>query len=237
MSLNSGSLLSVAETEELKQPAPQLEDAPDVAPPMTVIPENTVSPEFLTPVSEISGAAPSEAAASTTSDYDTPTTEIAVVLDDSLNGDTVDGTPLTLTEEVQVEQVENILIIDETHKDSSIIVQDSPPEDETTQVPNKGESSETTTNPKVRYPMNSCFSCCNLWKIFFYILFFLVYAQQPEEDPVTLEPITVPYLNPLVLRKELENILHAEGDVCLTRPCFVDEHPIIFWNMVCVCFI
>lgn len=56
---------------------------------------------------------------------------------------------------------------------------------------------------------------------------------QTEEDPVTLEPITVPYLNPLVLRKELENILHAEGDLCLTRPCFVDEHPIIYWNMVC----
>jgi hypothetical protein len=47
-----------------------------------------------------------------------------------------------------------------------------------------------------------------------------------------LEPITVPYLNPLVLRKEFENILHNEGDSCLTQPRFVDEHPIIFWNMV-----
>ncbi|XP_034241706.1 DENN domain-containing protein Crag isoform X3 [Thrips palmi] len=202
MSLNSGSLLSVAETEELKQPAPQLEDAQDVAPSMTVIPENTVSPEFLTPVSEISGAAPSEAAASTTSDYDTPTTEVAVVPEDSLNEDLVEGTTATLTNQEPVEPIENNSPIDEAHKDSNIIVQDSTPEEGTTQGPSKGDASETTVNPK------------------------------PEEEPVTLEPITVPYLNPLVLRKELENILHAEGDVCLTRPCFVDEHPIIFWNMV-----
>ena len=49
-----------------------------------------------------------------------------------------------------------------------------------------------------------------------------------------LEPITVPYLNPLVLRKEFENILHNEGDTCLTQSRFVDEHPIIYWNMVWV---
>ncbi|XP_069704600.1 DENN domain-containing protein Crag [Periplaneta americana] len=55
-----------------------------------------------------------------------------------------------------------------------------------------------------------------------------------EQAPVELEPITVPYLNPLVLRKEFENILHNEGDACLTQPCFVDEHPIIYWNMVWV---
>ncbi|KDR07911.1 C-myc promoter-binding protein [Zootermopsis nevadensis] len=50
--------------------------------------------------------------------------------------------------------------------------------------------------------------------------------------PMDMEPITVPYLNPLVLRKEFENILHTDGDICLTQPRFVDEHPIIFWNMV-----
>lgn len=55
-----------------------------------------------------------------------------------------------------------------------------------------------------------------------------------EEEPVACEPITVPYLNPLVLRKELESILYAEGDSCLTEPKFVDEHPIIYWNMVWV---
>ncbi|XP_065199879.1 C-myc promoter-binding protein isoform X2 [Planococcus citri] len=50
----------------------------------------------------------------------------------------------------------------------------------------------------------------------------------------TLEPIVVPYLNPLVLRKELESILNTEGDTSLTRSSFVDEHPIIYWNMVWV---
>lgn len=53
-----------------------------------------------------------------------------------------------------------------------------------------------------------------------------------DMEPTAAEPITVPYLNPLVLRKELESILYAEGDVCLTQSKFVDEHPIIYWNMV-----
>lgn len=51
-------------------------------------------------------------------------------------------------------------------------------------------------------------------------------------EPFIIEPITVPYLNPLVLRKELENILQHEGDPSLTKPSFVDQHPIIYWNMV-----
>lgn len=46
------------------------------------------------------------------------------------------------------------------------------------------------------------------------------------------EPFSVPYLNPLVLRKELENILAREGDFCLTQANFVSEHPIIYWNLV-----
>lgn len=44
--------------------------------------------------------------------------------------------------------------------------------------------------------------------------------------------LSVPYLNPLVLRKELENILSQEGDVSLSSPSFIDEHPIIYWNLV-----
>lgn len=48
------------------------------------------------------------------------------------------------------------------------------------------------------------------------------------------DTITVPYLNPLVLRKELESILVAEGDISLTHFKFVDEHPIIYWNLVSV---
>lgn len=47
-----------------------------------------------------------------------------------------------------------------------------------------------------------------------------------------VEPIEVPYLSPLVLRKELENVIDREGDLCLVEASFVDEHPILFWNLV-----
>lgn len=46
------------------------------------------------------------------------------------------------------------------------------------------------------------------------------------------DPFSVPYLNPLVLRKELENILTREGDLSLAESKFVEEHPIIYWNLV-----
>lgn len=48
-----------------------------------------------------------------------------------------------------------------------------------------------------------------------------------------IEPITVPYLSPLVLRKEVENVLEHEGDNSMTKSEFVDQHPIIYWNLVC----
>lgn len=47
-----------------------------------------------------------------------------------------------------------------------------------------------------------------------------------------LEPITVPYLNPLVLRKELESVLSQEGDACLIKHKFIEEHPIVYWNLI-----
>ncbi|KFM69759.1 C-myc promoter-binding protein, partial [Stegodyphus mimosarum] len=47
-----------------------------------------------------------------------------------------------------------------------------------------------------------------------------------------IEPVTVPYLSPLVLRKEVENVLEHEGDNCMTKPEFVDQHPIIYWNLI-----
>lgn len=50
----------------------------------------------------------------------------------------------------------------------------------------------------------------------------------------TCDPFSVPYLNPLVLRKELENVLTQEGDLCLSDAKFVDEHPIIYWNLIWV---
>ncbi|KAJ6662861.1 hypothetical protein lerEdw1_011065 [Lerista edwardsae] len=46
------------------------------------------------------------------------------------------------------------------------------------------------------------------------------------------EPITVPYLSPLVVWKELESLLENEGDHAITVADFVDHHPIVFWNLV-----
>lgn len=46
------------------------------------------------------------------------------------------------------------------------------------------------------------------------------------------EPISVPYLSPLVLRKNLETIIESEGNSTLSRDTFLDEHPILFWNLV-----
>ncbi|GLV31716.1 Calmodulin-binding protein related to a Rab3 GDP/GTP exchange protein [Carabus blaptoides fortunei] len=53
-----------------------------------------------------------------------------------------------------------------------------------------------------------------------------------QPDCSLSDPFSVPYLNPLVLRKELENILAREGDLCLSDSNFVDDHPIIYWNLV-----
>lgn len=47
-----------------------------------------------------------------------------------------------------------------------------------------------------------------------------------------IEPVTVPYLCPLVLRKEIEYVLDHEGDLCLVNSNFLDHHPIIFWNLI-----
>ncbi|XP_063539999.1 DENN domain-containing protein Crag [Cydia strobilella] len=46
------------------------------------------------------------------------------------------------------------------------------------------------------------------------------------------ETVSVPYLNPLVLRKEFESILGREGDSCLLEREFVESHPIVYWNLV-----
>ncbi|GAB6018992.1 hypothetical protein CHUAL_000627 [Chamberlinius hualienensis] len=51
----------------------------------------------------------------------------------------------------------------------------------------------------------------------------------------SLDPIVLPYLSPIVLRKELESVLDDEGDGCLTRSEFVDRHPIIYWNLIWYC--
>lgn len=46
------------------------------------------------------------------------------------------------------------------------------------------------------------------------------------------KPFSVPYLNPLVLRKELESLVGREGDACLADLKFPLEHPIVYWNLV-----
>lgn len=53
-------------------------------------------------------------------------------------------------------------------------------------------------------------------------------SRAPEEREI----ITVPYLNPLVLRKELENMFENDGITTLQFPEVVQEKSIIFWNLV-----
>lgn len=63
----------------------------------------------------------------------------------------------------------------------------------------------------------------------------LTLSPESKEDlskSSVVEPIEVPYLSPLVLRKELENVIDREGDLCLVEASFVDEHPILFWNLI-----
>uniref|UniRef100_T2MAU0 C-myc promoter-binding protein n=1 Tax=Hydra vulgaris TaxID=6087 RepID=T2MAU0_HYDVU len=52
------------------------------------------------------------------------------------------------------------------------------------------------------------------------------------DSPVESESCSVPYLSPLVLRKEVENLLENNGDHVLQTAEIVKEKPILFWNMV-----
>ncbi|XP_077451452.1 C-myc promoter-binding protein isoform X1 [Stigmatopora argus] len=63
-------------------------------------------------------------------------------------------------------------------------------------------------------------------------------AEMSEPDSTTPRnagmspPVTVPYLSPLVLWKELESLLVNEGDQAIYSTGVVDQHPIVFWNLV-----
>lgn len=46
------------------------------------------------------------------------------------------------------------------------------------------------------------------------------------------DPFSIPYLNPLVLQKELEYVLNQEGGLCIANAKFPEKHPIIYWNLV-----
>ncbi|KAK7074904.1 DENN domain-containing protein 4B [Halocaridina rubra] len=53
-----------------------------------------------------------------------------------------------------------------------------------------------------------------------------------QKKGIRCDPITIPYLSPLVLRKELETVLSHEGDSCLNDTNFTDSHPILYWNLL-----
>ncbi|XP_074533081.1 C-myc promoter-binding protein isoform X2 [Halichoeres trimaculatus] len=55
---------------------------------------------------------------------------------------------------------------------------------------------------------------------------------QTSASTTASSPVTVPYLSPLVLWKELESLLVNEGDQAISSPSIVDQHPIVFWNLV-----
>ncbi|XP_052872002.1 DENN domain-containing protein Crag isoform X2 [Anopheles cruzii] len=82
----------------------------------------------------------------------------------------------------------------------------------------------------------TCHACNKVTVPFLNVQVILDSQQQQEESQQPTKPpqdvISVPYLNPLVLRKELENVLSQEGDMALTNGTFVEEHPIIYWNLV-----
>ncbi|RMC19283.1 hypothetical protein DUI87_03890 [Hirundo rustica rustica] len=59
---------------------------------------------------------------------------------------------------------------------------------------------------------------------------------QESVDPLIKQcnpaPVSVPYLSPLVLHKELESLLENEGEQVIHTSKFINQHPIIFWNLV-----
>ena len=56
--------------------------------------------------------------------------------------------------------------------------------------------------------------------------------QDPLSKMANPLPVSVPYLSPLVLRKELESLLENEGEQVIHTSTFINQHPIIFWNLV-----
>ena len=48
----------------------------------------------------------------------------------------------------------------------------------------------------------------------------------------THPPFVVPYLSPMVLRKEVESLISQDGSKILETEELVRERPIIYWNLV-----
>ena len=60
----------------------------------------------------------------------------------------------------------------------------------------------------------------------------IIYIVFSSASVLSHAPVKIPYLSPLVLRKELEHVLESEGDTALSHSNFVDDHAIIYWNLV-----
>ncbi|XP_037938686.1 DENN domain-containing protein Crag isoform X2 [Teleopsis dalmanni] len=75
----------------------------------------------------------------------------------------------------------------------------------------------------------TCHACNKLTVPFLYVQ---LIVDESLQDVKQSDRLTIPYLNPLVLRKELENILRQDGELVLVKPNFVEEHPIIYWNLL-----
>lgn len=74
-----------------------------------------------------------------------------------------------------------------------------------------------------------CYSCNNLTVPFLNIQ---IEMNEKYKSVEQAQSASVPYLNPLVLRKELENVLMEEGDATLNNHEFVKNHSIIYWNLI-----
>lgn len=80
--------------------------------------------------------------------------------------------------------------------------------------------------------LNTTCHACNKLTVPFLSVRVNINDTKKDNNKPQMENLTIPYLNPLVLRKELENILNQEGDLSLIKPNFVEEHPIIYWNLL-----
>ncbi|NXG34427.1 DEN4C protein, partial [Dromaius novaehollandiae] len=69
----------------------------------------------------------------------------------------------------------------------------------------------------------------HLYTVIFIHKHILVISPGKRPNPL---PVSVPYLSPLVLRKELESLLENEGEQVIHTSKFINQHPIIFWNLV-----
>lgn len=53
-----------------------------------------------------------------------------------------------------------------------------------------------------------------------------------REHTIHEESISVPYLSPIVLQKELESLIENHGSDIFLDPAIVDNHGTVYWNLV-----